>query len=76
VDIKEKEKINLEDQIAALRVIKRTCANSQADQGCRCCPYGIGDGIGSECIFKTAYYPSCINVMDMPTKAYVEVGAK
>lgn len=62
----------LDDQIKALRVIKETCKNSQAENGCKSCPYGIGD---SECVLKTEY-PAYINIMDMPTKAYVKVGAK
>jgi len=59
-------------KIAALRVIKITCKKSQAENGCKSCPYGIE----AECIFKTIKFPSFIDVMDMPTKAYVKVGVK
>ena len=61
-----RDKMTLDDQIKALRVIKETCKNSQAENGCKSCPYGIED----ECIFKTIKIPSFINVMDIPTKAY------
>ena len=58
--------MTLADQIAALRIIKITCKNSQAENGCKSCPYGIEN----ECIFKTIKFPSFIDVMDIPTKAY------